>query len=71
MSTTIGINKIDLSWWRICCKKLGMTSEEAFSKFRRNVELRKQQEFYNSLPRPDSYCKPLYGIKIVKNYRKK
>ena len=70
MSTTIGIKNSDLSWWKDCCKKLNMTSEEAFSKFRRNVELKLQQDFYATLPRPSNFKKPLSGIKIGKNYRK-
>jgi hypothetical protein len=68
--TTIAINNIDLSWWNACLNKLEMSSAEAFSKFRRNVELKKQQDFYATLPTPAKYVKPLSGVKIRKNYKK-
>ena len=68
--STIEIDDIDLLWWIECKRKLNMTSKEAFSKFRRNVELKHQQDFYSMLPRPSKFVKMLSGVKIDKSYRK-
>ena len=68
--STIEINDRDLSWWIECKGKLNMTSKEAFTKFRKNVELKKLQDFYSTLPQPLNFVKPLTGVKIKKNYRK-
>jgi hypothetical protein len=68
--STIEVFDTDRLWWRECCKVLKMTSKEAFNKFRRNVELKHQQDFYATLPRPSNFKKALSGTKIDKNYKK-
>ena len=68
--STIEINDEDLPWWIDCKKKLKMNSKEAFSKFRHNVELKKLQDFYSTLPQPSKFKKSLSGVKISKFYRK-
>ena len=64
--TTIKISRDDLQWWKECCEKLDMNSSEAFSKLKRSVMLKLQNKFFESLPMPSNYKKPLSNIKIDK-----
>jgi hypothetical protein len=47
-----------------------MNSVEFVDAWIKSVQLKKQQEFYNSLALPSKYVKPLSDVKIHKNYRK-
>jgi hypothetical protein len=68
--TTMKVYKRDIPWIRLCCKVKGMIQQELISEFRKEVNARHKQKFYDSLPKPEEYVKPLQGIKIKKKYAK-
>ena len=73
--TTIKIYSEDLNWGKLCCKVKLKNSCDCFKEFRNIVKLKKQSEFYNSLPMPSDYKRKLDGKrlninKINKKYTK-
>jgi hypothetical protein len=68
--TTIRVYKKDIPWIRLCCKARGMIQQELISEFRKEVNAHHKQKFYDSLPKPIEYVKPLQGIRLHKKYAK-
>lgn len=68
--TTIRIFKDQIPWIKKCCKVLKMGTAELIQEWERQVKMKKQQIFYNGLPMPIKFVKPLLGVKINKKYIK-
>lgn len=62
--TTIKIYSEDLKWWKLCCKIKLKNSCDCFNEFRNIVKLKKQSDFYNSLPMPSDYKRKLDGKRL-------
>jgi len=71
MRTTIEVAPDKRRIWRQWCKKFKLSSVKLFDKLIEKIEQRQQQEFYNSLPRPIKYVKPLENKRIRKFVYKK
>lgn len=69
--TTARISRKSLIKLNECCKKRGMTHVEFFDAFFESVHDKKWQKFYDALPLPSNYIKPLEFVKIKKKYTKK
>jgi len=69
-TTTIKVYKKDIPWIRLCCKFRGLVQQDLISEFQNEVNMRHKQKFYDSLPKPMEFVKPLQGIKIKKKYAK-
>jgi len=69
-TTTIKIYKNDLSWWKMCCEVKDKNSQDVFSEFKLKVNMKHEQKFYDSLPKPNNYHKPLEYKKLNKKYTK-
>ena len=68
METAIRVNKKNAIWWRDCCKRRNVSSVKLFTRFREGVGKHKDKKFYDLLPRPQDYVKPLQFKKIEKKY---
>jgi len=67
MPVSEGAHRTIKSW----CKKKGLTFEQFFDSWIEYVALKKQQQFYDSLPDPRSKnVKPLENVKLCKFYKK-
>jgi len=66
-TTTIEIYLDCLPWWRNCCKVKGKNSRDCFKELKEKVNLKKQAELYNSLPRPQNGRLPLLGKHVDKS----
>jgi hypothetical protein len=64
--TSIRIFKMQKPWIKKCCKFFNFGTAELIQEWERQVKMKKQQEFYNSLPMPNSYRKRLCEISIRK-----
>ena len=64
--STIAIYRDDRATWQAWCKAKGLNSADFIAAFIRHVKLHKQREFYNSLPMPNGYKRPLEGKYIEK-----
>lgn len=66
MRTTIEIAEDKRRIWRQWCDKFKMSSVELFDKLMEKIEQQQQIAFYNSLPKPVRYVKPLEMRKVKK-----
>lgn len=66
--TSQRVFKAQMPWIKHCCKVLNKTFAELIEEWERQVKLHKQREFYNLLPMPNIYSKP---IKIIKTRKLK
>lgn len=68
--TTARISRRSLLKLNECCKKRNMTHVEFFDALFESVHDKKWAKFYDSLPMPSNYVKPLQFVKIPKKYTK-
>lgn len=61
---TIPISEAAHRIWRQWCAAKLMTSTELMDALIDHVEQQKRKEFYNSLPMPSRYVKPLVAVKV-------
>lgn len=66
--TTVRILRTDLIKLNQCCKKRAIGHIEFFSELFNSIYNKKWQKFYDSLPLPSNYVKPLQNTKIDKKY---
>ena len=70
MKTTVEVFTSDHKTLRQWAKAKNMKMAEFMSAWIQSVVNKKQQSFYNLLPMPNKFVKPLENTKIRKNYRK-
>ena len=69
-NTTFKVSRNALQTLNRWCKAKRMDQVTFMDAWIKSIELKKQQEFYATLPKPSNYINPLLYTKIEKKYTK-